>query len=163
MIAWVLVAAATLGAGPDHAANAGKLPVCANRVINEVVKRAGCTLGDARCWARGGGFCTDWVERAVTAAQPGRTLELKPVDPRELRKGDVAVFASRAHYALVEKVIRDGAGSVVAVDLSEYNFGGCWVDEALMVTEKYEVLNRRATVPLAQVDGGFLRATPAAR
>jgi hypothetical protein len=37
------------------------------------------------------------------------------------------------------------------------------VDKALMVTDKYKLLNRRTSVPLALVDGGFLRAAPTVR
>jgi len=148
------LALATLAAG-GHESNAGNLPVCANRVIGEVVKRAGCTLGDARCWARSGGFCNDWVEQRLGK---GRAAGAAPIAPDEVRKGDVAVFASRAHYAHVDGVVRDAAGRPVAVDLSEYNFGTCWVDAESMVTEKYKVVNRRRSVPLSDVDGGFLRA-----
>jgi hypothetical protein len=124
-------------------------------VINQVVKRAGCTLGDARCWYRSGGFCNDWVERRLGK---GRAAKATPIDLAAVRKGDVAVFASRAHFAYVERVVRDAGGKPVAVDLSEYNFGACWVDAESMVTEKYKLVNRRSNVPVRDVDGGFLRA-----
>lgn len=152
------LAIAALAAG-GHEANAGNLPVCANRVINQVVKRVGCTLGDARCWARSAGFCNDWVERRLGKE---RTSKAKPIEAGAVQRGDVAVFASRAHYAYVERVVRDAGGRPVAVDLSEYNFGTCWVDAESMVTEKYKVVNRRRGVPLSEVDGGFLRPGVAA-
>lgn len=163
MIPSMLVAALSLSSVPGQRASAGDLPVCANRVINEVVRRSGCTVGDARCWTRSGGFCTDFVEKAVRAGRREQALELSPVRPETVQRGDVAVFASRVHYALVEKVIRDRSGAPVAVDLTEYNFGTCWVDEQLMVTDQYKVLNRRTGVPLGSVDGGFLRAGTAGR
>lgn len=158
MIAWlVLVALATSAGEGAHAADAGVLPVCSNRVVNEVVKRAGCTLGDGRCWARSGGFCTDWVEARVAAAAGGKAMRLEAVDPEQVRKGDVAVFAGRAHYAYVERVVVGAGGNAVAVDVSEYNFGRCWVDEEAMVTDQYEVVSRRRGIPVAEVDGGFMR------
>lgn len=152
--------AVTAGA---HGADAGNLPPCANRVINEVVKRAGCTVGDTRCWTRRGGFCTDWVEKRVVAVskRPAKDLRLVPVAPAQVAKGDLAVFASRAHTAFVERVVKDAQGRAAAVDLSEYNFGSCWVDPAAMATEKYGLLGRRLGVPLAAVDGGFQRPIPA--
>jgi hypothetical protein len=152
-----------LGSGDGHQSNAGELPVCRNRVINEVVKRAGCTVGDTRCWNRGGGFCMDYVERRTAgkgSAAPARRVEVKG---EEVRSGDVAVFRSRAHYAFVERVIKGEDGRPVAVDLSEFNFGTCWVDEDAMITDQYKLLNRRLGVPLRDVDGGFLRADPGGR
>lgn len=163
MIVPVVIAGIVLSSNPDHRANAGELPICENRLINEVVKRSGCTVGDARCWTRRGGFCTDHVEQAVRAGRRDQRLELKPVLASEVQRGDVAVFAARAHYAVVEKVIRDEGGAPVAVDLSEENYGDCWVDEQSMVTDKYKVLSRRSGVPMEQVDGGFLRAMPMPR
>lgn len=162
MSAAALAVALALAAG--HAADAGNLPDCANRTINEVVKRSGCTVGDTRCWVRSGGFCTDWVARSVApAAGRGAAARLEPISPEQVRRGDVAVFAARAHAAVVERVVNDGAGRPVAVDVSEYNFGGCWVDRGAMVTEKYGVVTRRRAVPLRDVDGGFMRAPTAAR
>lgn len=144
-----------------HALDAGDLPTCPNGVINEVVRRAGCTHGDARCWLAGGGFCDDYVELRVTQDRPMASVSLVPVEAGEVRRGDVAVFLSRAHYAFVERVIVDRAGRPVSVVLSEYNYGTCWVDEALLVTDKYGRLTRRSNVRVAAVDGGFLRAVPA--
>lgn len=154
------LAALAVSAASGHREDAGALPVCTNRVINAVVARAGCTVGDTRCWIRSGGFCTDYVERRLAAGRGAKPLELKPIAPEEVRKGDVAMFSSRAHYAYVERVVRDDAGAPLAVDVSEYNFGTCWVDPEAMVTEKYRMVNRRAGVPLRDVDGGFLRPRP---
>lgn len=141
----------------------GRRPHCPNRVVNEVVRRAGCTVGDLRCWYRSGGFCYDWVERRVLESLPGKADGTTAVAAGEVAPGDVAVFVASAHYAYVERVVRDAAGRPVAVDLSEYNFGSCWVDEDAMVTETYGVPRRRAGVPLSAVDGGFLRPRRAAR
>jgi hypothetical protein len=150
-----------LAAEQNHQSNAGLLPVCTNRVINAVVKRAGCTLGDTRCWLSGGGYCTDYVERQVRSGPVGKAAKLVGVKPDQVRRGDLAAFMARAHYAYVEKVILDGAGKPVAVDVSEYNFGSCWVDADLMITDKYKLVNKRAGLPIGEVDGGFLRAVPA--
>lgn len=152
----VLLALA-LAAGEGHESNAGSLPVCGNGVINQVVKRVGCTLGDSRCWLRSGGFCGDYVEARIAAARPGAKLQTAPIRPDEVTRGDVAVFASRAHYAYVEAVVRDKGGRPVAVDLSEFNFGTCWVDKGLMVTDQFKILGRRIGVAVRDVDGGFLR------
>ena len=162
MILFGAVAALVLVAG-GHGADAGVLPHCPNRLINEAVKRAGCTVGDTRCWTRSGGFCTDWVEKRVAAVakRPAKELRLVPVASEQVAKGDLAVFASRAHTAFVERVVKDRQGRAVAVDLSEYNFGSCWVDPGAMATEKYGVLGRRLAVPIAEVDGGFQRPVPA--
>lgn len=158
MIAWGLLVSLLAHGSGAHQANAGVIPICSNRTINEVVKRAGCTVGDARCWTRGGGYCTDYVEKMIAADRAGAPARLRSVRPEEVRKGDVAVFVSRAHYAYVEGLVRDANGRPVAVEVSEYNFGTCWVDRALLVTDQYKVLNRRARVALRDVDGGFLRA-----
>lgn len=139
-------------------ASAADLPVCSNRVINEVTTRMGCTIGDSRCWLTSGGFCTDYVEKKARRGPAGKQVQLKPIKPGEVKKGDIAQFASRAHYSYVEGVVKDRNGKPLAVNLSEYNFGTCWVDEQSMVTEKYKVINRRNGVPLGDVDGGFLRS-----
>ncbi len=160
MIAPALLVALMAASGNGHGTDAGKLPVCSNRLIGSVVKRAGCTLGDARCWLRSGGFCTDHVEKRLGAERPASGTRFDPVRPEEVRPGDVAVFSARAHYAYVEAVVRGQGGTPLAVDLSEYNFGACWVDKETMVTDQYKVLSRRS-VALAEVDGGFLRARTA--
>ena len=141
-----------------HISFASELPVCSNRIINEVTAKVGCTVGDARCWFSKGGFCTDYIEIMSRRRQPGKALQLKNImRPEDVKKGDVALFISRAHYAFVESVVRDKSGKPVAVNLSEYNYGTCWVDEQNMVTEKYKIVNKRFGVPLGKVDGGFLR------
>lgn len=133
-----------------------ELPVCSNRVISEVTKRVGCTVGDSKCWLTKGGMCTDYIQKMI--GQPGKAIQLNNrINPEDVKKGDVAQFLSRAHYAYVEKVIKDKNGKPVAVDLSEYNYGDCWVDQATMVTDKYKKVNRRFGIPLSKVDGGFLR------
>jgi len=139
----------------------GRLPVCSNRTIHEVAKRTGCALGDLRCWASSHGYCNDWVERRLLEGAPAGRLELVPVATAEVRRGDVALFAARGHYAFVERVVADRSGRPVAVDLSEYNYGTCWVDTDLLVTDQYGTMHRRLGVPLGTVDG-FLRARPAA-
>ncbi len=151
---------ALLAAGAPPAAG---LPACSNRTIREVVKRTGCTLGDRRCWVSAGGYCTDHVQRRIRALEPARTVELVSVGPSDVRKGDVALFLARSHYAYVERVVTGRDGRPVSVDLSELNFGTCWVDVELMVTDQYSVVNRRPRVPLRDVDGGFLRPRPVAR
>ena len=159
MIAPALLVALGVAAASGHGGDAGRLPVCGNRVIGAVVRRIGCTLGDARCWLRSGGFCTDHVEQRLAGPRGRGAMQLAPVSPQEVRPGDVALFGARAHYAYVEAVVRDTRGNPTAVELSEFNFGTCWVDKEMMVTDQYKVLNRRS-VSLADVDGGFLRARP---
>ena len=136
---------------------AEELPFCSNRIINEVTKRVGCTVGDAKCWLTKGGFCTDYVQKKLDISQIGEGLAWVPVQLDDIKKGDIAVFNYRAHYAYVESVIRNSKGKPVAVSVSEYNFGDCLVDEQTMVTEKYKVVNMRAGIPLNRVDGGFIR------
>jgi hypothetical protein len=132
-------------------------------VVNEVVKRVGCTVGDARCWNTAGGMCTDYVEKRLGGGRGAKAAQLESVRPEEVRKGDVAVFLYRAHQAFVERVVKDGAGRPVSVDLAEYNFGTCWVDKERLVTERYGLVNRRADVAVGDVDGGFLRPGRVAR
>lgn len=153
MYNWILLAVLlVVGPGMSYAFD---LPVCSNRIINEVTKRAGCTLGDSRCWLSKGGFCTDYVQKM---AQPGKAFTLNTrVRPEDVRKGDIALFVFRTHYAYVEGVVRDGNGTPVAVDVSEYNYGSCWVDQDTMVTDMYLKVNRRHAIPLGEVDGGFWR------
>jgi hypothetical protein len=158
----VLAAVAALAAG-GHALGPASLPVCRNRTLAAVVERVGCTVGDARCWMRSKGFCTDWIEARLRADQPGKALRVEPVAAAEVRAGDVAVFSARVHYAYVERVIAGPDGRPVAVDLSEYNLGTCWVDRDVMVTDQYRTVSRRAAVAVAAIDGGFLRARPVAR
>ena len=159
----LLFAMLAVTAGAGHASDAGNLPHCANRVIAEVVRRARCTVGDTGCWTRSGGFCTDWVEKRVAAVtrRPVKDVRLVPIAAEQVARGDLAVFAARVHTAFVERVVKDRQGRAVAVDLSEYNFGTCWVDPAAMATEKYGVVGRRLGVPLAEVDGGFRRPVAA--
>ena len=153
-----LAALATLALAGGALARAGDLSLCSNRTIREVVRRAGCTLADDRCWRTAGGFCTDWVERRIRARRPaGDRVRLASVAPSDVATGDVAVFLDPAHYAWVERVRRDAKGRPVAVDLSEYNRGRCWVEKDLMVTDRFKALDRRPAVPLSSVDGGFLR------
>lgn len=162
MTAWWLAFVFTaLPDGVDHPGVA-RLPICSNRTINEVVKRAGCTLGDARCWRNAGGHCMDHVDARMRARGIPDDAPLESIQPGDVAPGDVAVFAARAHYAHVDRVIRDPAGRAVAVDVSEFNFGTCWIDRSVLVTDRYGVVSRRAGVPLGSVDGGFLRARSAA-
>jgi hypothetical protein len=134
------------------------LPFCANRTIRQVARRAGCTLADDRCWRTSGGFCTDWIEQLIrTKRGEARRIRLSTVAARDVSAGDVAVFLDPGHYAWVENVRRDARGAAVAVDLSEYNRGTCWVEKDLMVTDRFKALDRRTGVPLTDVDGGFLR------
>jgi len=136
-----------------HLCYADELPVCSNRVINEVTKRVGCTVGDSRCWLTKGGFCMDYVQKK----HPGKAKQWQPISVDVIRKGDVAQFNSRPHYALIDKVVKDRQGKPVAINVSEYNYGTCWVDEQTMVTDKYMVVNRRSGIAVGSVDGGFLR------
>lgn len=133
------------------------LPVCSNSVINAVTARVGCTVGDPKCWLSKGGFCYDYIQKMAMQRQSGKTIQLKNIKAGDVKQGDVAQFNSQAHYAYVESVVRDNSGKPVAVNLSEYNFGTCWVDESSMVTDKYKKVNRRSALPLNKVDGGFLR------
>jgi hypothetical protein len=160
---WSLLLALAVSARTVHQADSGVLPHCSNRTINEVVRRSGCTLGDDRCWNRSKGFCTDFVEQRLLAATPSPRLELRSIALDELQPGDVAVFAGRAHYAIVERVTRDPNGRPVSIDLAEFNNGRCWVDKDAMVTDTYGVLGRRTSVPVDAADGGFMRARPAIR
>lgn len=158
-----LVLAALALASGGHDLSSWKIPVCSNRAAVAVVRRAGCTLGDGRCWTRGGGFCMDYVERRLAADGAPAPQRLERIRPAEVRAGDVAVFDARAHYAFVEKVVKDEGGRPIAVDLAEYNFGSCWVDRDYLVTDRYKIESRRQGVPLRDVDGGFLRARRAVR
>ena len=147
----VLVIIAAFVLGTSHVCHA-ELPVCSNRVINEVSKRVGCAIGDSKCWLSKGGMCTDYIQNMTN------TVHLnKQIRPGEVRKGDVAQFISRAHYAYVERVIKDRHGKPVAVNVSEYNYGTCWVDQSMMVTDQYKKVNKRSDIPLSSVDGGFWR------
>jgi hypothetical protein len=133
------------------------LPVCSNRTINEVTQRVGCTVGDSKCWLSKGGFCTDYVQKKSNPGRSGKDIAWTPVQPGDVKKGDVAVFNSLPHYAFVESVVRDKQGKPVAVNVSEYNFGTCLVDGQVMVTDKYKKVNRRSGIPLNMADGGFIR------
>lgn len=140
-----------------HLCYAAELPVCSNRVINAVTARVGCTVGDSKCWFSKGGFCTDYIEKKAWNGQTGKAINLIKINSSDVKKGDVAQFNFRAHYAYVESVIRGKGGQPVAVNLSEYNYGTCWIDESSMVTDKYMKMNKRLGLPLSKVDGGFLR------
>lgn len=136
-------------------AYADELPVCSNRVINEVTKRSGCTVGDAKCWFANGGFCMDYVQKRT---QSPKQSQWQTIRAEMVKKGDIAQFYSpRAHYAFVESVVRDKQGRPRAVNVSEYNYGTCWVDPDIMVTNTYKIVTRRTGIPISSVDGGFLR------
>lgn len=143
-------------------AYAEELPFCSNRTINEVTHRTGCTIGDSKCWLRKGGFCTDYVLKKSRIDRSGGEVSWMPVHPDDVKTGDIAVFAYRSHYAFVESVVRDTQGKPVAVNVSEYNFGDCLVNELPMVTDKYGTVKIRADIPLKSVDGGFIRKSPQA-
>ena len=135
-----------------------ELPVCSNRIINEVTRRVGCTIGDSNCWLSKGGFCTDYIQKMTWPGQPGKEVQLnKKIRPEEVKKGDVALFSSIPHYSYVESVVKDKSEKPVAVNVSEYNYGDCWVYEDMMVTDKYKKVNKRPGIPLSSVDGGFWR------
>lgn len=139
-------------------AYADDLPVCSNRIINEVMRRSGCTIGDPKCWFANGGFCMDYVQKKTGARQPFQSGQWQQIGPEAVRKGDVAqFFTPRAHLAFVEAVVRDKQGRPRAVDVSEFNFGKCWVDQDTMVTDTYKKVTRRSNIPISSVDGGFLR------
>ena len=138
---------------------ADDLPFCSNRTIHEVTTRVGCTVGDTRCWLAKGGFCTDYVQKRVEPKRSGVEVTWTAVQPVDVKKGDIAKFAARAHYAYVEAVVRDRKGRPVSVNVSEYNFGDCLVDDQAMVTDKYKIVNTRKGIPLNAVDGGFIRSS----
>ncbi|WP_243371775.1 hypothetical protein [Geotalea sp. SG265] len=135
---------------------ASNLPTCSNRVIQAVTAKSGCTVGDANCWMSKGGFCTDYITKRTQLASNDSPPRLVPISQAQVKKGDVAHFLKPMHYSYVESVVRDAGGKPVAVNLSEYNYGTCWVDEDSMVTDRYMRVNRRS-VPVGRVDGGFLR------
>ena len=134
-----------------------ELPVCSNRIVNNVMTRVGCAVGDTRCWLSKGGYCTDYVQKMTGHGQPGDADRWNRINPGDVKKGDVALFISFMHFAYVEGVVNDKEGRPVAVNLSEYNYGACWVDQANMVTDKYKTVNKRPGIPLGKVDGGFWR------
>lgn len=138
---------------------ADDLTYCSNRTIHEVTTRVGCTVGDTRCWLAKGGFCTDYVQKKVNPSRSGAEVTWTAVQPLDVKKGDIAKFAARAHYAYVEDVVRDSQGRPVRVNVSEYNFGDCLVDAQAMVTDKYMIVNTRNGIPLNAVDGGFIRSS----
>jgi hypothetical protein len=142
-----------------HHCYAADLPVCSNRVINEVMKRSGCTVGDSKCWLTKGGFCMDYVEKRAKAIKGPKPVNLQPVDTGGVKKGDVAqFFTPRPHLAYVERVVKDKQGRPLAIDVSEYNFGSCWVDQGTQVTDTYKKMTKRSGIPANSVDGGFLRS-----
>ena len=95
-------------------AYADDLPLCTNRVINEVTKRSGCTVGDPKCWFAKGGFCMDYVQKMTARRQTSKSGPEQQIRPELVRKGDTAqFFTPRAHYAFVESVLRDKQGSPV--------------------------------------------------
>ncbi len=135
-----------------------ELPVCSNRIIREVTTRVGCTLGEAQCWLTMGGFCTDYIQKMANNRSTSKEFTLSnKIRPEDVRKGDIAQFNSWAHYAYIENVVKDKNGKPTAIDVSEYNYGTCWVDRATMVTDKYKTVNRRFGIPVTSVDGGFWR------
>jgi hypothetical protein len=97
------------------------------------------------------------VQKKLLLDRSDRKVTWVPVQPGDVRKGDIAVYNSIPHYAYVERVVRDKQGKPVAVDVSEYNFGDCLVDEQVMVTDKYKKVNTRSAIPLNAIDGGFMR------
>lgn len=139
-------------------ASAGDLPVCSNRVINEVTKRSSCTVGDTKCWFAKGGFCTDYVQNRIASPQSVKPDKWQQVNPEIVKKGDIAQFYSpRAHYAFVDSVVKDKQGKVTAINVSEYNYGSCWVDTDAFVTNTYKIVTRRTGIDVGSVDGGFWR------
>jgi hypothetical protein len=135
-----------------------ELPVCSSRIINEVTKRAGCAIGDAECWLAKGGFCTDYIQNMAGRNRSGKSFQLsKKIRPEYIRKGDVALFIARVHYAYIENVRTNKKGQPIAIDVSEFNYGSCWVDRDTLVTDKYKKVGRRSGLPLNSVDGGFWR------
>jgi len=139
-------------------AYADDLPVCSNKVINEVTKRSGCTVGDTKCWFAQRGFCTDYVQSRIASPQSAKPDKWLQVSPEMVKKGDIAQFYSpRAHYAFVESVVKDKQGRVNAVNVSEYNFGTCWVDPDAFVTNTYKIVTKRSGIPVGAVDSGFWR------
>ena len=139
-------------------AYADDLPDCSNRVVNTVMKRSGCTVGDPKCWFANGGFCMDYVQKRTGARKSFQPGQWRQVAPAMIRKGDVAqFFMPRAHLAFVEKVNRDKEGRPRSIDVAEFNYGTCWVDRDTMVTDTYKVVTRRSGIPISRVDGGFLR------
>lgn len=144
-------------------ANAAELPFCSNRTINEVTHRVGCTVGDTKCWLNKGGFCTDYaLKKSRTDRSGSGEVSWVSVQQSDVKTGDIAVFVSRSHYAFVESVVRDTQGKPVAVNVSEYNFGDCLVDDQAIVTNKYGTVNTRFGIPMNVVDGGFIRRSPMA-
>lgn len=80
-------------------------------------------------WVARRGYCVDYVKSRIPSFPiPDGEDDIKRLNNRHVRdvaRGDVAIFdlGRYWHVAYVENVHRDGHGNVVAIDVSEKNYG----------------------------------------
>lgn len=103
----------------------------------------------------GKGYCTDYIFAQTGQRQPGDAQDWNgDHDLSLLQKGDVAIFdlGTYGHVALVENVNKDSSGTPVSVNLSEWNYGPTYVNEACAVTNAFGIRGTRENIPVSTVD-----------
>ena len=102
----------------------------------------------------GRGYCTDYIFDQTGQRQSGDAKNWAGDHNLSLlKKGDVAIFdfGTYGHVALVETVNRDSAGTPVSVDLSEWNYGSTYVNEACAVTNAFGVRGTRNGISVSNI------------
>jgi hypothetical protein len=102
----------------------------------------------------GNGYCVDYIKLKTGKQQSGNAEKWNSnIGKTEVTTGDVAIF-SYGHVAYVDSVNKDKKGTVVSVNLSEWNFSNDpmpKVDSSCRVTTKFGKTTTRSNVPLSSV------------
>jgi len=97
----------------------------------------------------GKGYCTDYIKKKVGTKQGGDAKDWScNVDKTDVKGGDVAIFKSKNHVALVEEVTRDKKGKPKNIRISEWNWGKINKKDKekkyCIVTESFGISNERS-------------------
>lgn len=107
----------------------------------------------------GKGYCTDYVNSKLRARVRGDAENWPantPVD--KIQAGDVAIFRQVGHVAWVDHVeVR--SGRVIAVTVSEQNYGSEWVNRECRVTNNFGKTRTRRVDP-SKIDGVYREIAP---
>lgn len=107
----------------------------------------------------GKGYCTDYVNSKLRIRVRGDAESWPANTPVEkIQAGDVAIFRREGHVAWVEHVeVR--SGRVIAVTVSEQNYGREWVNRECRVTNNFGKTTTRRIEP-SKIDGVYREIAP---
>lgn len=138
------------------------------RTMTVLMSAAACLLcsaislqafGDDCSKYYGKGYCVDYIKQRTGKKPSGDAGSWTPnIDPKAVRRGDVAIFSSPApwgHVAMVERVICEKSTTKPSeIEISEWNWGAKMVNRGCAVTDMFgKTSARNRTVKVSAAKG----------